>query len=417
MPAFLRSLTVRGHVFIGLGVALLLTGLGLGMLDLTRIGVLLIILPLLTSLITHRHSLTFGVARRAFPARVQIGQPATIELSIVNPLRTRSPVIAAEEVLDYSLGDRPRFVLPSLRRGQTHTLRYEVRGSVRGRHHLGPLALSVTDPFGLTDRAVHMQSTAELIVLPRIVTLGTSSTGAHGVGSEGTIPHMIALHGEDDVSVRDYRDGDDLRRVHWPATARTGSLMVRQEDRPAMKRAIVLLDSRESVHGPTISPSLEWAVTMAASVVAHTERQGYAVHLITASPDPGIGQETNRTATSLEALALVTPGPDEDLAGVLHLAGGSVGAGGLVVAIIGSCSDDEAKAVASLRPPGSVGAALIVDRSTLAGPIDDLPLGSRVLATAEALRGAGWNALIVDPWLTYSEAWQRISVRRVAGGV
>ena len=49
MPAFLRSLTVRGHVFIGLGVALLLTGLGLGMLDLTRIGVLLIILPLLTS--------------------------------------------------------------------------------------------------------------------------------------------------------------------------------------------------------------------------------------------------------------------------------------------------------------------------------------------------------------------------------
>src|SRR5690606_26341429 len=129
-----------------------------------------------------------------------------------------------------------------------------------------------------------------------------------------------------DVSVRDYRDGDDLRRVHWPATARTGSLMVRQEDRPAMKRAIVLLDSRESVHGPTISPSLAWAVTMAASVVAHTERQGYAVHLITASPDPGIGQETNRTATSLEALALVTPGPDEDLAGVLHLAGGSVGA-------------------------------------------------------------------------------------------
>ena len=54
-----------------------------------------------------------------------------------------------------------------------------------------------------------------------------------GLGSEGSVPHMIALHGEDDVSVREYRDGDDLRRIHWPATARTGDLMVRQEERPA----------------------------------------------------------------------------------------------------------------------------------------------------------------------------------------
>lgn len=417
MSAFLRSLTLRGRLFISLGIGLLITGVGLGMIDLTRIGVLLLILPVLTALITHRHSLTFGVARRAVPARVQIDQPATIELSVINPSRTRSPVIAAEEILDYALGDRPRAVIPSLRRGQTHTLSYVVRSHIRGRHRLGPLALSVSDPFGLTDRAVAMQSTADLVVLPRVVTLGSSSTGAHGVGSEGTIPHMVALHGEDDISVRDYRDGDDLRRVHWPATARTGSLMVRQEDRPAMKRAIVLLDSRESVHGATISPSLEWAVTMAASVVAHTERQGYAVHLLTASQDPGIGQETTSTGASLESLALVTPGPDEDLSGVLHLAGAAVGAGGLIIAIIGACSDDDARSVSSLRPPGSIGAALVVDHTTLAGSVDDLPPGAPALATAETFRRAGWNAVIVDRWLTFPAAWQRISVRRVAGAV
>lgn len=417
MSAFFGSLTLRGRLFISLGIALLVTGIGLGMHDLTRIGVLLLILPALTAFITHRHSLTFGVARRAVPARVQIDQPATIELSVINPSRTRSPVIAAEEMLDYSLGDRPRALIPSLRRGESHTLRYVVRSPIRGRHRLGPLALSVSDPFGLTDRAVAMQSTAELVVLPRVMPLGTSSTGAHGVGSEGTIPHMVALHGEDDISVRDYRDGDDLRRVHWPTTARTGSLMVRQEDRPAMKRAVILLDSRESVHGPTTSQSLEWAVTMAASVVAHTERQGYAVHLLTASQDPGIGHETTKTATSLEALALVTPGPDEDLSGVLHLAGGAVGAGGLIIAIIGACSDDDARAVASLRPPGSIGAALVVDQSTLVGAVEDLPPGAPALATAEALRRAGWNAIIVDRWLTFSVAWQRISARHVAGAV
>ena len=417
MSAFLSSLTSRGRLFVSLGIALIITGTGLGMLDLTRIGVLLLVLPALTAFITHRHSLTFGVARRVIPARVQIDEPATVELSVINPSRTRSPVIAAEEILDYSLGDRPRIVIPSLRRGQSHTLRYEVRSHIRGRHRLGPLALSVSDPFGLTDRAVTMQSTQELVVLPRVVALGTSSTGAHGLGTEGTIPHMVALHGEDDISVRDYRDGDDLRRVHWPATARTGSLMVRQEDRPAMKRAIVLLDSRQSVHGASISPSLEWAVTMAASVVSHTERQGYAVHLITASPDPGIGEETTRTATSLEALALVTPGPDEDLSGVLHMAGTAIGAGGLIIAVVGACSDEDAKALASLRPPGSIGAALVVDRSTLADAVEDLPPSTPALHTAEALRRAGWHAVIVDRWLTFPTAWQRISVRRVAGAL
>ena len=44
-----------------------------------------------------------------------------------------------------------------------------------------------------------------------------------GVGAEGAIPHMVALHGEDDVSIREYRDGDDLRRIHWPATAAPAS--------------------------------------------------------------------------------------------------------------------------------------------------------------------------------------------------
>ena len=51
------------------------------------------------------------------------------------------------------------------------------------------------------------------------------------------------------MTIREYRDGDDLRRIHWPATARTGDLMVRQEDRPAKRRAVVLLDPAPGAHG------------------------------------------------------------------------------------------------------------------------------------------------------------------------
>ncbi|OLP72781.1 hypothetical protein BJM39_09955 [Salmonella enterica subsp. enterica serovar Javiana] len=108
---------------------------------------------------------------------------------------------------------------------------------MRGRHRLGPLGVRLRDPFGLSTRVAAISGSSDILVLPRILPLGGGQPPGSGVGAEGAIPHMVALHGEDDVSIRSYRDGDDLRRIHWPATAKTGELMVRQEDRPARRRA------------------------------------------------------------------------------------------------------------------------------------------------------------------------------------
>ena len=414
---FISSLTTRGRFFVSLGIALLITGLGLGMTDLTRIGVLLLALPVLATLLTRRHPLAFAISRSPVPSQVQVDEPATVTVSIVNPSRTRSPVLSAEELLDYSLGDQPRWVIPALRRGQRHTVSYPVRSHVRGRHQLGPLALGVADPFGLTTRQVALQTSTDLLVLPRVVPLPGAGVGARGVGAEGGIPHMVALHGEDDVSVRDYRDGDDLRRVHWPATARTGTLMVRQEDRPAMRRAVILLDSREEAHGPTTSRSLEWAVTMAASVAAHCEHLGYALHLVTASPGGDAPHESTSLAESLPTLADVAPVPAAALTGVVHGAGGAVVAGGLVVAIVGGCSDDDARAIAALRSLGSPALAVVVDRTTMSAPTQPGLSDDRASATAEVLRSAGWTVTVVRPGTTWAGAWAELTSAASLSGV
>lgn len=417
LATFFSSLTTRGRIFVALGISFVLTGVGLGMTDLTRIGMLLLALPSLAMLINQRHPLAFGISRVPIPSRAQVEEPAMVALSILNPSRTPSPVLSGEELLDYTLGDRPRFVIPALRRGQSHNVTYSVRSHIRGRHQLGPLALSVTDPFGLTARHVALQSSSDLLVLPRIMPLGGAASGARGLGTEGTIPHMVSLHGEDDISVRDYRDGDDLRRVHWPATARTGNLMVRQEDRPAMRRAVILLDSREEVHGQATSRSLEWAVTMTASMAAHCEHLGYALHLVTASADPGQGHESTRLDESLESLALVTPGPGVDLTGVLHVASGAIVAGGLIVAVIGACSDDDARAVAALRSAGGTALALVVDRTTLGAAGSPVGSDASAQATAEVLRSAGWRVVLVTPGMSWTHAWgQLTSSQRVAAG-
>ena len=150
------------------------------------------------------------------------------------PTARRTPMLMAEERLDYALGDRPRFVAAraaprrACRRCTTRSAR-----TLRGRHRLGPLGVRVRDPFGLTTRiAPCCRGPPRSSCCPRSCPLGGGHPPGSGVGAEGAIPHMVALHGEDDVPIREYRDGDDLRRIHWPATARTGELMVRQEDRP-----------------------------------------------------------------------------------------------------------------------------------------------------------------------------------------
>ena len=111
--------------------------------------------------------------------------------------------------------------------------------------------------------------------------------------------------------MREYRDGDDLRRIHWPASARTSGLMVRQEDRPAKRRAVVILDCRASGHaGSGRSGSLEWCVTTAASVTPTSAppASGAPPHR-----RPGLRHGHRIHDESLEAgldtLARVTPGP------------------------------------------------------------------------------------------------------------
>ena len=86
---------------------------------------------------------------------------------------------------------------------------------------------------------------------------------------------MTAAAGDDDVIPRAYRDGDELRRVHWRSTARYGELMVRREEQRWQDRAVLILDSRRSAHiGSGPSSSFEFAVSAAASIGVHLARSG-----------------------------------------------------------------------------------------------------------------------------------------------
>ena len=412
MRSLWSVLTTRGRAFMGSGAVLVLAGVIFGFRDLTRFGVLLVALPIISAVLVRTRKTRMRIERHTHPERISVGQDAHVTLSFENVSSATTPIFLAEERLDYVLGDRPRFVVGRIPSGRVRAIDYAVRSHLRGRHHLGPLGVQVQDPFGLANRNAVLEGTADLIVLPAVHPLSSNRQPSAGVGSEGEQAQLISLHGEDDVTIREYREGDDLRHIHWPATARTGDLMVRQEDRPAQRRAVVIIDPRPSAHGGTgASSSFEWAVTAAASVAVHLCDSGYAVHLVCAETvETSRAAETMTPDEILDVLAVATTRDDTGEDEILRAGQALASAGGFLVAIVGPSGRDVTSRVASLRQPGTTGLALVLDARSF-GTTDAEEAEPHV----DALRLAGWRAVAVQRDEDVAHAWAVLTAATVGG--
>lgn len=403
-------LTTRGRAFVAAGLTLIFGGLLLGFTDITRVGVLLAALPVLAAMSTRRGRDSVVVSRAVHPVRLVVDQSAKVAVVFENRSALRTQLQLGEERIDFVLGDRPRFVLPPMEAGEIREVDYEIRSHVRGRHRIGPLTLRARDPFGLATIATSVPGSTEVLVLPRIEVLGTGRPRGDGVGAEGAIPHMVALHGEDDVAIRSYRDGDDLRRIHWPATAHRSELMVRQEDRPARSRAVIVVDSREGGHrGSGALGSFEWAVTAAASIATHLAGHSYALHLVCSETIAGgEAAQTIEIDTALASLAVARLGPDQQLQQVLHWAHPLTTAGGLVIAIVTDHDEAVLRRVAALRQPGGTGLLFLLD-STSFDPGHTGPPAEQAQVLASVVAAAGWSTCVVRSGMTVAQAWDSVS--------
>ncbi|MGB3830041.1 MAG: DUF58 domain-containing protein [Ornithinimicrobium sp.] len=428
----LQVLTPRGGTFFVLGLCAVLAGIALGYPDITRVGIVLTLLPLLALTVARRMAPQLAVSRTVTPHRLLPDEPAVVEASFRNVGGRRTPLYLAQEQLDVHLGDQPRFVLHPLDRGESRRLKYHVRSSTRGAYRLGPLSLRQRDPFGLTYVAVRLSSTTEVVVLPRVIELTGRGSLAQGRGSEGERPQMVALHGEDDVSIRTYRDGDELRRVHWPATAHRGELMVRQEDRPARRRAVLILDSRSSAHGrpPLPSASFEYAISALASVARVLMLQGYVVHLLSAhTVSEGTASQPMGLDTLLDILARAQRDDDLGLEAVAGAAHTFTAGGVLAVAALVAHDAEELRHVAAIREHGSTAIAFVLDRPSFEGRSADrsgaadsgpgTPAAPRSVPPhqSQVLRDAGWTTTTCTPEVSISTAWMHVQAASATGGI
>jgi uncharacterized protein (DUF58 family) len=82
------------------------------------------------------------------------------------------------------------------------------------------------------------------------------------------------------MGVRDYRPGDDLRRIHWPATARRGTPAVKEYEVDLTPYFALFLDlDRRHRAGTGLKSTLEYVVRTAASLVWSATRHGHVVEV------------------------------------------------------------------------------------------------------------------------------------------
>src|SRR5579875_1079086 len=259
MRSLLAAFTTRGASFLAAGAAVAIAGLALGERGLLSVGALLIALPVLAAVTAGRYRLS--CVRSVIPTRVPAGQPAQVSIRLENVSKFPTGLLLAEDTVPYALGTRPRYVINGIERGGLRELSYPLRSDLRGKFSVGPLEIRVADVFGLVELGRSFASSSTLVVTPRVVPLPRAVVSGAWLGEGDGRTRTAAAAGEDDVVPRAYRDGDDLRRVHWRSTARYGELMVRREEQRWRNRVALLLDARASVHsGSGSSSSFESAV-------------------------------------------------------------------------------------------------------------------------------------------------------------
>lgn len=326
------------------------------------------------------------VSRQLSPPRVHAGNPCRVDLLLRNGSRVSSPVVRLRD--DVSGTQGVELLVAPMRSGAGTQAVYRLPTDRRGLVKVGPLRLTVTDPFGLARLTTTGDRDVSLIVYPRLTKIDAVQRSSGSDLERQTVQEQhVAPLGDEFYALREYVVGDDLRRVHWPSSARHDELMVRQDEIPWHGRLTVLLDTRR---GPT-SSVFEDMVSAAASLLNASVGRGDQVRLLTTSGhDSGFGTGASHLERLLEVLALVEA-DDSSASDALSRMSGR-GAGGALVAFAADGSEiDEA---VLRRGAGAYRRRTLVQFGST---------GATGVGASGPLRST--TVIVVTPDVRFSEAW------------
>jgi uncharacterized protein (DUF58 family) len=306
-------LTRRGRFLLVLGGALYVAAWAFGSQALYPVAIGFLLTVLVSALSVHAAARPMAYRRRANSAEHVEGDDVVLDVE----LEPRGPLgLASVSVVERfaRLGER-RITLH--RDGRFLRGRYVLRSVPRGRYALDEANALVEDPFGVEQGRVPLAEQGALLVLPRIVELDMLFSESGPRADNGRRLLLRRPSGFDVHSVREYEEGESLRKVHWKSTARRGQLMVKElQDEPRDEVAILLDADARSVAGDSFDAQVRAAGSL---LRTQTLRDRRAVLVVNSLRHEVVRVQTalGEWRQALETLAAVEPTGQVPLAALL----------------------------------------------------------------------------------------------------
>ena len=326
--------TTRGWAATGAALALVLLWLAFGEDLLLALAVFLLAATVGGTAYVRLSGPKLSLRRTINPGQLHDGERAVVDLALASKRKVYR--VRVEDRV-HGLGSAT-FVADRVSIGDAMAGRYEVLCRPRGVYRVGPSLVSVTDPLGFAESTMNAGTVDRLVVYPKVEDLQGLPTGR---GQDQTINTSRANFwhsgGEDFFTLREYQQGDDLRRVHWPSSARRDELMIKQLEMPWQSRAFIMLDPRVEPH--LSAESFEQAVKGAASVLRHLFTRGYTPTMWSGNGNGTTIGNAEAYALAMEELATIAPSKSLDLRHLVSRLRRSGMAGGVLVMITGEADE------------------------------------------------------------------------------
>lgn len=261
-----------------------------------------------------------GVAMRLqLPEHIFAGQPIRASIELENEkLSLPSFSLRLEAVKDKNsppaaLLETPVYFPYLAKRGRVHQS-VPISFPARGLYRQDAFRIVTRFPFGFLQKAHRVHLRTEALVYPSVEP--TREFFEILPGLEGTMESRAKGRGQDLYALRDYLPTDSARHVHWKASARLGSLMVREFTREDETRVLLVLDPHVSAPDAGTATEVsaerfERAVTLCAGIAWHFFEHNALLQFRSAGMETPLAAAEENIFTILRHLALAQPLPPD----------------------------------------------------------------------------------------------------------
>jgi uncharacterized protein (DUF58 family) len=280
-------LTTEGWWFVlftvAIGTAAINTGVNLLYLILSMMLSFIVISGILSEITFRKLEIT-----RSLPYSVFAGEQFDVTLHVKNKKRL-FPTLSL--FVEDSPGSGPElarmkacYILKAPAQ-QRHSMNYSARIWRRGSFTFNGFRLHSGYPFNFFNKHMRVPGISSALVYPRLYQLNYSEILSGGERADALRRLNLRVQGEEDFrGLKEFREGDNPRHIHWVSSARHRRLMVKEFEKQRANRVMVILDTYLPVGSPEKLEALEHGVSTAASLLTFFNSKNYQTSLVAYTP-------------------------------------------------------------------------------------------------------------------------------------